>query len=225
MQHVLDNIVWHTLVGPHARYATGTEEARRYVAGFPAIIAFSDIRNPNLPALTPYAELGEHLYCDGWAGSAPGGWRIEAETTMCKMIWDGEMPAVDEATEAVLLGPQHASAVLELASLTRPGPVGRRAIELGEYFGIYDGARLVAMAGGRLCAGGLSEISGVCTHPDFQGKGLAKRLVIKLIRRQMIRGDTPFLRVTRDNSVAHRLYQRMGFRDYQESVARVISRG
>ncbi|HVL09045.1 MAG TPA: GNAT family N-acetyltransferase [Burkholderiaceae bacterium] len=68
------------------------------------------------------------------------------------------------------------------------------------------------------------EISGVCTHPDFQGRGLATRLVLKLIQRQMQRRETPFLRVMRDNSAVHRLYRRMGFSDYRESVARVISR-
>ena len=112
---------------------------------------------------------------------------------------------------------------LELAGLTRPGPFGPRTIELGEYFGCFDGERLVAMAGERMQAGGLREISGVCTHPDFQGRGLARRLVAKLIRRQMERNETPFLHVMRSNDGAHRLYQRMGFRDHLESVVRVVS--
>ena len=32
MKHLLDNIVWHSLTGPHAKYAVGNEEARRYEA-------------------------------------------------------------------------------------------------------------------------------------------------------------------------------------------------
>jgi GNAT superfamily N-acetyltransferase len=224
MKHLLDNIVWHTLVGPHARYATGTDEIRRYVPGFPAIIGFSDVENPNFHALAPYADPGEYLYCDGWTGIAPAEWRIESEAVMCKMLWQASMPAADEAPEAVLLGPQHVSAALELAMLTRPGPFGLRTIELGEYYGVFDGTRLVAMAGGRVCAGCFSEITGVCTHPDFQGRGLARRLVLKLLRRQLLRGETPFLRVLRDNGGTHSLYQRIGFCDYRESVVRVVSR-
>jgi GNAT superfamily N-acetyltransferase len=224
MKHLLDNIVWHTLIGPHAKYAAGTEEIRRYVADFPAIVGFSDAENPALHALAPYVEPGEHLYLDGWAGAAPDGWRIEFEATMVKMAWDGSMPVADEVPEAILLGPQHASAALELANLTRPGPFALRTVELGEYFGIFHGQRLVAMAGGRMCAGGYSEISGVCTHPDFQRRGFARQLVFKLIRRQVQRGETPFLRVLGGNVGAHGLYQRMGFRDYRESVARVVSR-
>jgi predicted GNAT family acetyltransferase len=81
----------------------------------------------------------------------------------------------------------------------------------------------MAMAGERMSAGALREISGVCTHPDFQGRGLARRLAAKLIRRQLQRGETPFLHVMRDNESAHGLYQRMGFRDHCETVVRVIS--
>lgn len=222
---LLDNIVWHTLLGPHARYTTGTDTIRRYVPGFPAFIGFADPDHPDWDALIPYVEPGELLYCDGWAGAPPDGWRIEFEATMLKMQWPGAMPAADEAPEAVLLGPQHAAAALELAELTHPGPFGLRTIELGEYFGVFDGARLVAMGGARRCAGGFGEISGVCTHPDFQGRGLARRLVVKMLWRLMECGEAPFLRVLKENDAAHRLYLRMGFCDYRESLVRVLVRG
>jgi ribosomal protein S18 acetylase RimI-like enzyme len=143
---------------------------------------------------------------------------------MFKMVWEAAMPAADEAPDAIRLGPEHASRILELVGITRPGPFGPRTIELGEYFGCFEEERLMAMAGERMCAGELREISGVCTHPDFQGRGLARRLMAKLVRRQMLRRETPFLHVMCDNAVAHRLYERLGFRDYRKSVVRVISR-
>ena len=222
MKHLLDNITWHTLAGPHASFATGTSDARRYARGFSPIVGFANAQHPNFAALAPYCAPDEHLYCDGWAGVAPAAWRVDAEATMFKMVWESPLPATDEAPEAVALRPEHAAQALQLATLTRPGPFGPRTIELGEYFGCFDGERLMAMAGERMRAGGLREISGVCTHPDFQGRGLARRLVAKLIRRQMQRSETPFLHVLRDNAVARRIYGRMGFRDYRESVVRVI---
>jgi predicted GNAT family acetyltransferase len=79
------------------------------------------------------------------------------------------------------------------------------------------------MAGERMHAGTLREISGVCTHPDFQGRGLARRLMTRLIRRQLMRSETPFLHVMSDNRKAHELYRRMGFGIYRESVVRVVS--
>lgn len=224
MNDLPDNIVWHTLCGPHAQYSAGTQEARRYLAGFTPFIAFADLATPNFQALAPYVEPGERVYCDGWAGAAPAGWRIDAESVLVRMRWEGVEPAADQAPEAVLLGPQHGGAAFELATLTRPGPFSPRAIELGEYFGVFDGARLVSMAGGRSCAGGFTEITGVCTHPDFQGKGLAKGLVLKLIRRRTQLGGALFLRVMRENHAIHDLYRRMGFRDYRETVAREVSR-
>jgi predicted GNAT family acetyltransferase len=133
-------------------------------------------------------------------------------------------PQADEAPDAVTLGPEHAAQALELALLTRPGPFGPRTIELGDYFGYFDGSRLMAMAGERMAAPGLREISGVCTHPDYLGRGYARRLMLKLIRRQLARGETPFLHVMRANEAAHQLYLRMGFRDYRETVVRVVAR-
>lgn len=223
MNSLLGNIAWRALSGPHAKYATGTDRARRYAPGFSPIIGFADTEHPDFDGLTPHCGPGEHFYCAEWSGAAPADWRVDAESTMLSMLWNGPMPAADEAPEAILLGAEHAAQAVALAALTRPGPFGPRTLELGEYFGLFAGPRLLAMAGERMCAGGFREISGVCTHPDVQGRGYARRLMAKLLRRQMQRNETPFLHVMRDNAGAHRLYQRMGFRNHREVVVRVIA--
>jgi len=221
----LAHIFWHTLAGAHREHSSGTDTARRYTEGFSPIIAFADPARPDFAALAPWCAAGERFYCDGWTGAAPPGWRIDAETTMFRMVWDGAAPAIAPApegvAEAVPLRPHHAPQALELATLCKPGPFGIRTIELGDYFGYFDGERLMAMAGERLRAPGLCEISGVCTHPDYQGRGLAKRLIGQLIRRHQQRGDRTFLHVMRDNP-AHQLYLDMGFKDYLESTVRVV---
>ena len=224
MQNLLDNIVWHALTGPQARFSAGGDDARRFARGFSPILGFADQARPNFAALTALCEAGEHFYTDGWSGPAPGGWRIEVEATMFKMIWEAGLPADDPAPVAVPLGVEHAAQALALAELTRPGPFGPRTIELGDYFGYFDGERLIAMAGERMQAGALREISGVCTLPEHQGRGLAQRLMLKLIRRQMQRHETPFLHVMSSNVGARQLYERMGFRNFKESVVRVVSR-
>ena len=225
MKALLDNIVWHALTGPHAAYAAGSGGARRYAAGFSPIVGFEDAAHPDFDALAPHCAMGEHFYCIGWSGTAPTGWQIEAEKTIVKMVWEAAPPAADDSTlNAIELGPQHAGQALELATLTRPGPFGLRTPELGDYLGCFDGDRLIAMAGERMAAGSLREVSGVCTHPDAQGRGLAGKLMRKLIKRQMQRGELPFLHVMRDNEHAYQLYLRMGFAVYSDSVVRVISR-
>lgn len=221
---LLDNIIWNTLTGAHARFSIGTDVARRYYPGFSPIIGFADPVRPDFASLSPFCESGEHFYCDRWSGPAPEGWFIDAESTMFKMVWEGGAIGEDEALDAVRLGPEHAAQAASLAELTNPGPFGPRTLELGDYFGFFDGERLVAMAGERFHAGNPREISGVCTHPDYQGRGLARRLMFELIRRQTARGELPFLHVMRDNSRARAMYARMGFSEYRESVVRIVCR-
>jgi ribosomal protein S18 acetylase RimI-like enzyme len=219
----LDNPFWHALSGAQARYAAGTGDARRYAAGFSPILGFADPQRPHFAGLAGCCEPGEHFYCDSWTGAAPDGWRVDMEATMFRMVWHGALPD-DEAPDAVPLGPGHAAQAVELATLTKPGPFGPRTLELGDYFGVFDGGRLVAMAGERLQAGRLREVSGVCTHPDFQGRGLARRLMAKLVRRQMQRDETPLLHVMGTNDGARALYRRMGFVDHREVAVRVVTR-
>src|SRR3954469_14198608 len=121
---ILDNIAWHTLVGPHAKFAAGHGKARRYARGFSPIVGFADAQSPDFDELAAHCEPGEHFYCDGWSAAAPQGWRIDAESTMIKIVGDGKPPEIDEAPDAIRLGPEHATEALELATLTRPGPFG-----------------------------------------------------------------------------------------------------
>ena len=224
MKHLLDNITWNALAGPQACFAEGHGSVRRYARGFSPILGFADPDSADFAALEPFCEHGEHFYTDGWSGPEPAGWRIEESSTMYKMIWDSAAPPGDDLPEAVRLGTEHAPQALALAELTRPGPFGIRTIELGEYFGVFEHGQLVAMAGERMHAGTLREISGVCTHPSQQGRGLARKLMHQLMRRQIARGEIPFLHVMSGNTVAHELYLRMGFTDYRETVVRVVAR-
>lgn len=223
MLNLLDNIVWHALTTAHAHFAVGEGGARRYAPGFSPIIGFADIDNADFAAIAPFCQPGERFYTDAWSGPVPAGWQLEVESTMHKMVWKGALPEDDSTLAAVPLGAEHAQQALDLATLTRPGPFGIRTIELGDFVGVFDGPRLVAMAGERMQAGSLHEISGVCTHPDFQGRGLARRLMLKLIRNQMQRGETTFLHVVSSNTTALDLYRRMGFETYRISPVRVIT--
>lgn len=220
---LLDNIVWHTLTGPQARFSAGTDHAKRYARGFPGFVAFADAAHPDLPAVAPFCEPGEHFYVLGWTGAVPHGWQLDAEATVHQLVWDAALPEADETLAAVPLTSAHAAQMKQLVDLTKPGPYADRLVDMGDYFGIFEGERLVAMAGERMAAGTLREISGVCTHPDFQGRGLARQLVNKLIRLQMGRGQTPFLHVMAHNLHARDVYERMGFRHHHARPARVVS--
>jgi ribosomal protein S18 acetylase RimI-like enzyme len=229
MHHLLDNVIWNTLVGPHAQFATGSGSVRRYAPGFSPIVGFADQRQPDFAALAPWCVSGEHLYCSGWNGPVPPGWRVEADSTMCLMVRapdsaSGSTGSTNSIHDgARRLERRHAQQAMDLARLTRPGPFGLRTIDLGDYYGYFEGERLVAMAGERMHVGPFREISGVCTHPDFQGRGMARALMGHLIALQRSRGQISFLHVMSANQGARRLYEQLGFSNYLEPVVRVIT--
>jgi ribosomal protein S18 acetylase RimI-like enzyme len=224
MHPLLDNILWHSFTGSLAPFTTGTSRARRFSPGFPAILGFPDLHNPAFTDLTPHCAPGEHFYTGDWSGPVPAGWKIEEESSMFRMVLDPSTSVTDDSPDIVPLQPAHAAQALALATLTKPGPFGARTLELGEYFGCFDGPQLVAMAGERFHAGPYREISAVCTHPDYQGRGLARRLMNRLICRQRQRGETTFLHVMSGNDRAHAFYERFGFRNHLHTTVRVVTR-
>jgi predicted GNAT family acetyltransferase len=84
--------------------------------------------------------------------------------------------------------------------------------------------RLIAMAGERMRMQGYCEVSGVCTHPDFQGRGLAGALMSIVAGRIIERGETPFLHSYAYNASAIALYESLGFRIRAEIGLTVLTR-
>src|SRR3546814_17260936 len=74
-----------------------------------------------------------------------------------------------------------------------------RTRELGDYIGVHDQGRLVAMAGQRLHIDGYREISAVCTDPEYRGRGLAAALTAEIAARIHEAGETPDRKSTRLN--------------------------
>ena len=220
---MLDNVFWQALADTQRGFSVGTDHVRRYARGLPPLLAFADPERPRLEELEPFCEPGERFYTSGWHGDAPAGWKVELEATMELMVWAGGTP-VEEAIEAVPLGTAHVEHMVELATLTRPGPFGPRNLELGGYLGSFEQDRLVAMAGERMRAGHWREVSAICTHPDWQGRGLARRLVQRIVAAQLRRGETPFLHVMSSNAGAVRLYRQLGFAPRRTCVVRVVEK-
>ncbi len=67
------------------------------------------------------------------------------------------------------------------------------------------------MAGERMKQDGFTEVSGVCTHPDFQGRGLGRMLSVLMTHRVLERGEVPYLHAYATNAAAVGLYQSIGF--------------
>jgi GNAT superfamily N-acetyltransferase len=155
--------------------------------------------------------LGDQVYFVGACPhSLPAGWRFVARSNILQLFPTGEIPEGGEDA-GTILGESARAAMRGLTSIAFPDFFRERTAELGQYLGIYEDERLVAMAGERMALAGLQEISGVCTHPDFAGRGHARRLTRALLRLQHRRGVGSFLHVSEGNAGARRLYESMGF--------------
>src|SRR5439155_9102143 len=107
---------------------------------------------------------------------------------------------------------------------TEPGPFLARTVELGDYLGIRHDRKLVAMAGERFRVDGWTEISAVCTHPQYRGRGLASQLIGALAAGIERRSERVFLHVLSNNTGAIRLYEELGFRVRQTAALTVVAR-
>jgi predicted GNAT family acetyltransferase len=101
--------------------------------------------------------------------------------------------------------------MLALATLTEPGPFFGKTHRLGDFIGVKQDGRLVAMAGERMKPDGFTEVSGVCTHPDWRGRGYAGGLMRVVADRILSRGETPYLHAYAANTGAIALYEALGF--------------
>lgn len=82
------------------------------------------------------------------------------------------------------------------------------------YLAARDGDRLVGYGGIAVVAGPPdveAEIHTIGVHPDYQGRGVGRRLLEGLLRHADELRATVFLEVRTDNDVAIALYRRNGF--------------
>lgn len=128
---------------------------------------------------------------------------------VCTELKNVTAPKKDIAITA--LNASHVDEMLALTALTKPGPFMKRTIEFGNYHGIFEGNRLAAMGGERLHLDGFTEISAICTHPDFRGHGYGAAITHHLAQSVIQKGQTPFLHARVDNINAIEIYKKLGF--------------
>ncbi len=224
MSHVLDRPIWNALNSRHAALAEGNERAKRYQASVHSFACSRDNSEESVRALADIARPGEtliFLQADDFV--EPPGFHVTARTEGVQMIAESDMPAVEDG-RIERLGEADAAEMLELATLTRPGPFTLRAQALGAFWGVREGGRLIAMAGERLKQDGLTEVSGVCTHPDFRGRGLGRLLTLHVAGTISAKGEQPFLHTYATNATAIALYEKIGFRLRTRMNVAVIER-
>jgi predicted GNAT family acetyltransferase len=212
-KHVLDNVVWNALSTRQAQFAEGDELAKRFHPEIGPLAGLREQSNDAYRSLGQLLKPGEQavLFLDT-EPQLPEDWQMIMHKTIVQMTCPN--PSVFPNNRDVAFEPLKVAdvpAMLELTALTEPGPFRQRTYELGGFLGIHQQGRLAAMAGQRLAPPGYTEISAVCTHPDFRGRGYAHLLVAEIARRIQASGEIPFLTAYEHNTGAIRVYQAVGF--------------
>ena len=210
---LLYNPVYNALLSGDAHLSFGTEHVKYFDELVSPFVGFHQDYDKGFEDLYNLLPAGRNiLYATPQIISEPKGWKLAAEIKGLQFVFDESTAPGNILINPVLLDNSNIEEMIQLAKLTKPGPFGPRTIEFGHYHGIFENGRLVAMTGQRLHVVTFSEVSAVCTHPDFLGKGYAAALILHqldLIRQQ---GKKPFLHVREDNSRAIALYERLGFK-------------
>ncbi len=165
------------------------------------LLELYDIRSSTRPTLLWAGEKLEIPECWSVVDCIPG----------YQMVYEASEPPGHQPDNISKLTKENVSEMLDLTKLTQPGPFGTRTIEFGNYEGIFADGRLAAMTGQRFHPFDHIEISAVCTHPDFLGRGYAKQLLVSQLVQILEASCHPHLHVRQDNERAIHVYKALGF--------------
>ncbi len=222
MSHPLDRPLWNALTGRLSHLAIGDERVVRLdpeVGVFAAAASGASEDQAALAALIRRYPGAGLIELEGSPlNQPPPGIEIVIASPCVQMTCSCLTGGAPGDLDVVSLGEADAAEMLALATLTRPGPFRSRTHSLGGFIGVLREGRLAAMAGRRMRLDGHSELSGVCTHPDFRGLGLASALSRRVVEGILAGGETAYLHAYASHDATVALYEGLGFR----TRARVI---
>jgi ribosomal protein S18 acetylase RimI-like enzyme len=212
MDHVLNNPAWNALISGNNNLSYGNEQVMYFDKEVSPFVALKEYTADNFRMLyesLPYD--GPIIFVVPFEAEIPQQWKVLQVIKGVQMVYDVAKEQGEVQADLVPLRDEHAPQMVALAKLTNPGPFVEKTINFGHYHGVFDGDKLVAMAGQRMHPFNYAEISAVCTHPDHTGKGYARQLLLHHINRIKAASEIPFLHVRQNNERAIKVYESLGF--------------
>jgi ribosomal protein S18 acetylase RimI-like enzyme len=214
VEDILYNPVYNALLSGDVRLALGTEKVKYFDEQVSPFAGFHTGNEKGFDELYDLLPAGRSIiYASPREIIEPKGWQFKVVLKGLQFVFATENKVDEDPIKPVPLSTQHVPEMVQLATLTRPGPFNARTIEFGHYHGIFENGRLAAMTGQRLHVDDYTELSAVCTHPDFLGKGYAAALMRHQMKFILSQNQIPFLHVRADNTRAIALYERLGFKE------------
>lgn len=208
----LDNVPWVALSTVQQHFNTGNEAVKYFPAEVAPFIGLEHWNEKDRENLLQYLPDNRTFFLlVAQPVTLPEELEIVFTTPIYQMVCEKFIPGTERNIQTLPLVKEHVPQMIELTRLTRPGPFTQRTIEFGNYRGVFDEDKLVAMAGERLQVPGYTEVSAICTHPDYTGRGYAAHLLEEAMQRIIDAGNSPFLHVRADNTGAVELYKKRGF--------------
>tara|TARA_R110002051_G_scaffold191314_1_gene260061 strand:- start:254 stop:946 length:693 start_codon:yes stop_codon:yes gene_type:complete len=217
MSHPLDRAVWNALTTRLASFATADSDAHA-VRIDPEVGVFLAAVDSSATSLARLNELARRHPGAGLVEATEGpmvdvlpeGVAVARRIALVQMMATSLTPggrdlAFETLTEA------DAPAMLALATLTKPGPFRSKTRNLGPFIGVKRDGELIAMAGRRMRVDGFTELSGVCTHPDHRGQGLAAGLSRAVTSEILATGEGVFLHAFDGHDATIAFYRSLGF--------------
>jgi ribosomal protein S18 acetylase RimI-like enzyme len=227
----LDTPIWTALTTKQAQIAHSNALARRFP---PEMTLLGALAANTAMAFDSLAQLIQRDAVTLYFTSPPlipTGWEIVRAVELHQMVQEAEAqpPASnDAAPEVIELTPADVPEMSVVYTATRPGRALCPKIQkLGQFLGIREDGKLVAMGGLRLHLPGYREITTVATLPSHEGRRYATAIVTALIARIRAAGNKPFLTVGTGNTRAIEIYRRLGFKErtllYSQTIRRAPS--
>jgi len=223
--HILDNPAWNALNSANSNLALGNDRAKFFPEEISPFAGLKNYDEQSFRELYELIPVGRTVIIPVNHALQTGAyWKLLNKVDAIQMTFEHRRISVDSDPRIVPLVKKDVAQMMELTALTKPGPFFKRTIELGNYKGIFHSEELIAMAGHRMHPYNYVEISAVCTHPDYTGKGYATSLINDQVRKILEEDNIPFLHTQADNRKAIQLYTRLGFTVINEMTIYVLQK-
>jgi predicted GNAT family acetyltransferase len=225
MNHPLDNPAWNALISGNKNFSKGNEQIKYFdseVAPFVGFAHYSTDKSDILYDMT--SDQRTLAIISPKEIIISNQWNIIEHMKVLQMVYKHSASPITASKNLIQLQEEHVPEMIALTGMTHPGPFLKKTIEFGNYYGIFNDDKLVAMAGQRLNVNAYMEISAVCTHPDYLGKGYASELITDQIYRIKAEANIPFLHVKDDNTTAITLYKKLGFEQRKQLDIYIIEK-